>query len=278
MNHDRHASHDSGSLPQNDRVATDVTFGKIQPSALKEGRAPSSIRALLNPIDDTRTENRLPSLQSVLSTYIGRDTTAPPRYPVASRSPRSNHCFPAVEPGHASQPPWLDRMPSPTLAPPQVAEIRRYSQPSPHEDTWDPWAQPLSKSTTYPDARPARPSQRLSAGQSRERQGTFSFSRSLAATSLSHEDQRRDSGRAASNTLDPTATTTQLEVVGQADIPGKGLCYVYQDGSICPTVIDDLPVNPAWGTTKAGKPRKRLAQACLYVSGTFTIPWPLFWT
>ncbi|KAF2462765.1 uncharacterized protein BDR25DRAFT_247837 [Lindgomyces ingoldianus] len=51
--------------------------------------------------------------------------------------------------------------------------------------------------------------------------------------------------------------------MGQREIPGEGLCYVYEDGTYCRAVIDGEPVNPSWGITKAGKPRKRLAQACL---------------
>jgi len=51
--------------------------------------------------------------------------------------------------------------------------------------------------------------------------------------------------------------------IGQRDIQGEGLCYVYEDGTFCRAVIDGEPVNPSWGITKAGKPRKRLAQACL---------------
>ncbi|KAF1969394.1 hypothetical protein BU23DRAFT_477137 [Bimuria novae-zelandiae CBS 107.79] len=51
--------------------------------------------------------------------------------------------------------------------------------------------------------------------------------------------------------------------VGQQEVPGEGLCYVFDDGSWCRVVIDGEPVNPSWGVTKAGKPRKRLAQACL---------------
>lgn len=46
-------------------------------------------------------------------------------------------------------------------------------------------------------------------------------------------------------------------------VPGEGLCYFYDDGSHCKSVIDGDPVNPHWGVTKAGKPRKRLAIACL---------------
>lgn len=51
--------------------------------------------------------------------------------------------------------------------------------------------------------------------------------------------------------------------VGQRDIAGEGLCYIYEDGTYCRAIIDGEPVNPSWGITKAGKPRKRLAQACL---------------
>lgn len=61
----------------------------------------------------------------------------------------------------------------------------------------------------------------------------------------------------------PPPSNYSLQCVGQRHIPGEGLCYVFKDGSTCPTIIDGEPVNPLWGTTKAGKARKRLAQACL---------------
>ncbi|KAG9809461.1 hypothetical protein KCU63_g21558, partial [Aureobasidium melanogenum] len=61
----------------------------------------------------------------------------------------------------------------------------------------------------------------------------------------------------------PLPSNYSLQCVGQRHIPGEGMCYVFKDGSTCPTVIDGEPVNPLWGTTKAGKARKRLAQACL---------------
>lgn len=51
-------------------------------------------------------------------------------------------------------------------------------------------------------------------------------------------------------------------VVDEKYIEGEGLCYIYADGSYCPKNIDGVPVNANWGITKAGKPRKRLAQAC----------------
>lgn len=46
------------------------------------------------------------------------------------------------------------------------------------------------------------------------------------------------------------------------DKPGDGEYYVLEDGSHMRTVIAGERVNPAWGITKAGKPRKRLAKAC----------------
>ncbi|KAI9869823.1 MAG: hypothetical protein M1830_005057 [Pleopsidium flavum] len=51
--------------------------------------------------------------------------------------------------------------------------------------------------------------------------------------------------------------------VREETIPGEGPCYVYEDGSHCRKVIDGETVNASWGVTKAGKPRKRLAIACM---------------
>ena len=45
--------------------------------------------------------------------------------------------------------------------------------------------------------------------------------------------------------------------------PDHGEVWVYEDGSICPKVVEGESVNADWGVTKAGKPRKRLAIACL---------------
>lgn len=51
--------------------------------------------------------------------------------------------------------------------------------------------------------------------------------------------------------------------IAQREMPGEGICFIYEDGTYCRAIIDGEPVNPSWGITKAGKPRKRLAQACL---------------
>ncbi|KAL4771815.1 hypothetical protein BDW60DRAFT_223274 [Aspergillus nidulans var. acristatus] len=81
---------------------------------------------------------------------------------------------------------------------------------------------------------------------------------SVTTSSLSTTDlgQRGASGKS-------TKPQVRLHVVDERFIEGEGLCYIYADGSHCPKIIDGMPVNANWGVTKAGKPRKRLAQACL---------------
>jgi hypothetical protein len=53
------------------------------------------------------------------------------------------------------------------------------------------------------------------------------------------------------------------QVVDERYVEGEGICFIYADGSYCPKSIDGELVNANWGVTKAGKPRKRLAQACI---------------
>ncbi|KAK3190586.1 hypothetical protein K4F52_003277 [Lecanicillium sp. MT-2017a] len=60
-----------------------------------------------------------------------------------------------------------------------------------------------------------------------------------------------------------TGTHFLPRFVRAAEVPGEGMCYFYDDGSHCKTIIDGEAVNAHWGVTKAGKPRKRLAIACI---------------
>ena len=60
-----------------------------------------------------------------------------------------------------------------------------------------------------------------------------------------------------------TGTHFLPRFVRAAEVPDEGMCYFYDDGSHCKTVIDGEAVNAHWGVTKAGKPRKRLAIACI---------------
>ena len=70
-----------------------------------------------------------------------------------------------------------------------------------------------------------------------------------------------DQGAGASYT--PTASDNRGSYLGVQEVPGEGTYYVYEGGQRIPTHVDGEQVNPAWGLTKANKPRKRLALACL---------------
>ena len=61
----------------------------------------------------------------------------------------------------------------------------------------------------------------------------------------------------------PQTPPIRPQVVDERYVEGQGMCYIYEDGSYCPKTINGVPVNARWGITKAGKPRKRLAQACM---------------
>lgn len=61
----------------------------------------------------------------------------------------------------------------------------------------------------------------------------------------------------------PTASDNRGSYLGVQDVPGEGTFFVYEGGQRIPTHVDGEQVNPAWGLTKANKPRKRLALACL---------------
>lgn len=78
-------------------------------------------------------------------------------------------------------------------------------------------------------------------------------------------DEAEDPSRPVRRRIDTLsrAPIRASRCIAQRDMPGEGLCYIYEDGTYCRAIIDGEPVNPSWGITKAGKPRKRLAQACL---------------
>lgn len=91
-------------------------------------------------------------------------------------------------------------------------------------------------------------------------------SRQPAPSSISLPSTPATEGLPSKDGLGPkiwTGTHFLPRFVCAAEVPGEGMCYFYDDGSHCKTVIDGEPVNAHWGVTKAGKPRKRLAIACV---------------
>ncbi|KAK5116168.1 hypothetical protein LTR62_008494 [Meristemomyces frigidus] len=61
----------------------------------------------------------------------------------------------------------------------------------------------------------------------------------------------------------PASSEPQRKYLGVKEVTGEGAFHVYEGGYRIPTQVDGETVNPAWGLTKANKPRKRLALACL---------------
>lgn len=61
----------------------------------------------------------------------------------------------------------------------------------------------------------------------------------------------------------PTGSEASKKYLGVKEYPGEGTFHVYDGGYRIPTSVDGETVNPQWGLTKANKPRKRLALACL---------------
>lgn len=60
-----------------------------------------------------------------------------------------------------------------------------------------------------------------------------------------------------------SSTENQKKYLGIKEVTGEGTFHCYEGGYRIPTHVDGEHVNPAWGLTKANKPRKRLALACL---------------
>lgn len=94
--------------------------------------------------------------------------------------------------------------------------------------------------------------------QSHSNDFTISPTQTVPASSHLRSTPNKESLQAG-----PQVPVMPNQVVDERLIPGKGVCYIFADNSYCPKLIDGQPVNPNWGLTKAGKARKRLAQACI---------------
>lgn len=181
-----------------------------------------------------------------------------PRYGSSSPTLKRRHDFDGYSHGHpghnaiASQTPYLHRQASST----------------PHSDT---------QSTSSSIAGSAFPASRMEL-QHREsyvRPSLYDLAgKGYRPSSMEHagaianqmaSDVLGDAGRPVRRRIDDSsrAPLRASRCIGQRDMLGEGICYVYEDGTYCRAIIDGEPVNPSWGITKAGKPRKRLAQACL---------------
>lgn len=86
-----------------------------------------------------------------------------------------------------------------------------------------------------------------------------------ASTSGEMQDDRSVSDLDGSRNGAPTSSHSKpiVRYLRTMELPNQGPCHLYDDGSHIPAYVDGELVNPYWGLTKANKPRKRLALACL---------------
>ncbi|KAF4555147.1 Fungal specific transcription factor domain-containing protein 75 [Elsinoe fawcettii] len=211
----------------------------------------STTSAASHPVNGKDASSRtLPGLHELLSPSLRHDTSSSGRFPSLNNVGRSNTAsFPSPT---TFAPPPQSWQPGPPQALPGRPSFSTEHVPSRPSNTF---FGINSNHTVPPNLHPPQvyppPGPRLSIPS--DYRGAIA-----AFHGESIDEQRRDSARSNS-----TYSTSNIECVGQQHFPGRGLCYVFSNGDSCPTVIDGEVVNPLWGTTKAGKARKRLAQACL---------------
>lgn len=220
------------------------------------------------------TSNALPSVRDILSPQVH-----PSVYPVHEQY-AAQHYSPATHHSHLHPQEYYQR---PPVSHPPVAHLPRpdqYSQPYvPQERRWDLPAIETQSAATYqhpvasPYGPPFRDTYRESeAMYSRPRQQSAS-SYATGSVSSPYTPNTYDEvvPRSSNGTYDqgvpppfPTnGTETTKRYLGVQDFPGEGAFHVYEGGHRLPIEVDGEVVNPQWGLTKANKPRKRLAIACL---------------
>jgi len=129
-----------------------------------------------------------------------------------------------------------------------------------------PQSLPVSPYTGYPEAR-----EYADARPERGRQSSASLYAPNGIASpygASGEDTPYRNGAMSGDRQQPfpipgVGNEPQRKYLGVKDVPGEGAYHLYEGGYRIPTSVDGEQVNPAWGLTKANKPRKRLALACL---------------
>jgi hypothetical protein len=252
------------------------------PSIPSHGRPQASYQPYSTPhgehhrsrqLSETQSSTRLPSLRTLLEPELLEN---PSDHPFRQVAPHATH---NTSPPYASSSPHLKRPHDfesyvhsrfeRNTAAPQISYAHRPPPALLHAE---------QQSTT-----PSTPGSALSTGSlENHRHGSSQSLHDNAANNAFRQpssaadstttlpsrpmyDEAEDPARPVRRRLDSLARAPvrASRCVAQREIPGEGLCYMYEDGTYCRAIIDGEPVNPSWGITKAGKPRKRLAQACL---------------
>ena len=142
---------------------------------------------------------------------------------------------------------------------PGVHNLNSSAGPSPRSSLPD-----TSRATSTPVSTflsdPGRRSNSLNAEQWRYYEASTHRPRppSLAISPTFHSD------RASDRQYHPVSPGSLLHhhplMTPERYAPGESTCWVYNEGNRAPKAVNGDGVNPQWGTTKAGKPRKRLGE------------------
>lgn len=249
-----------------------------QHPSFNDQRRPDAFQNAVSPQSEFRPQSQsLPRLHDLLASTSGPPAPNPPSYRTswgASNAPPTGHQRADSYHGRPNY--------HPPLAPPpqdhssyQAQQPRRTELPiietSPGTIArHDSHVPPQSPYYRQPDS--AREYNMTPAD--RPRQASINSYPPLSAHSASRpysptgpEDHYRSPAtsldRPGSSSFAPTGPESSKKYLGVREVPGEGAFHVYEGGYRIPTQVDGETVNPAWGLTKANKPRKRLAMACL---------------
>jgi hypothetical protein len=230
-----------------------------------------------NPNAPQNTPQQLPSLRTLLEPQL-LDSN-PPDHSVRQGASHHHHASPA---GYASSSPMLKRryeydsynhgFPERAVATTYPQYLQRPSLSTGNSVNTDSQSATSSTPGSAFSAGPSEMHHRGSFGQlSQQDMPNRAFRPSStpdlvkAPSNRSLHDEYEDASRPVRRRIDgiSRAPVRASRCIAQREVPGEGLCYMYEDGTYCRVMIDGEAVNPSWGITKAGKPRKRLAQACL---------------
>lgn len=227
----------------------------------------------------------LPGLRDILpptsrhSPHSSQQAWAPPpasappsAYPAQEQRPReAPHSYPHppmnLHPPHALPPPSERPAPHPVHGDRRLDLPILETQPIPRQAP--PASVPVSPYAVYPengrdyiDAR----------HHERQRQASTSSYMTNSAPSPYTPLTTDESHRSSASSYDraglvppftPTGPEASKKYLGVKEFAGEGAFHLYEGGYRIPTHVDGEQVNPQWGLTKANKPRKRLALACL---------------
>ncbi|KAI1377425.1 hypothetical protein F4677DRAFT_444653 [Hypoxylon crocopeplum] len=239
---------------------------------------PHHVRPVLSPLPDRPSP--LHSAHSPLDRPHSRSSSY---FPNVSPVNQSRSVYePRLEPERPTLPSVASQFPGPLRSPTHEFEHSHHPTRAEHAPTgrWAPFAHTDARREYVFESRPPSPplrpvAERMPLPPLNQRIGFESSPVFKRENPMHLETQNRSptlsstvapEGTLVKDGLGPkiwTGTHFLPRFVKQAEVPGEGLCYFYDDGTHCKTVIDGEPVNAHWGVTKAGKPRKRLAIACL---------------